>query len=1137
MSLEAVVARSRIAGGFSQHRRFTIARSRAIEKMRRFALPNPHDYALEFVQAAIANGAHHVSMSLEREQCMVSYIGGGLREHELANLFDFLFASKDRTDIEHVRALALGINAALNFAPKEVVIESGDGTIAGTARMVLDPVHDRVDVGRADRPLAGTFVALRGIDRRALAHPEPWRGRAPEAGRLEERCLCAPIPIVVDGVPLFGYTTQRAPGLFGYERVLSFDEGDLYGTIGLDPAFPEAAFTLLTRGVSIQTRARDLIPGKRIGGVVCFDRLRKTVDHAAIVDDERLAELWLRLRHHAEALVDGKRLASSHVHQLHGRELHGRELCELLRAAERAVLVEPNAAADPRQRQRAAAIGASLEAPVLVVGNGHHDWLHALSGRRLQIVRPDLESDADMRFFAQPAAPAPSDSLATSPIDLPPVEIESLVADIAFDDDERTYVRGALGQAAAALTLYLPETSPRPTGLELQLWIADRLAWRGDFASDRPAHIVVLRLPGADRRSLVDDDDAPVLRARLAGAVAARCTGSLTRACSRALADRRAVTPGSPRAALVLAAAIRSIVVWLRPIDGRLSLELVQLDEDMPELRTLPVLRDHTCEPIDLATLQTRVAAGCGIVLAAAKGALPPSFDPRTVIEVDARTDEVLSTWLGPFAYARVDATLQYRAPWVGEPRSDAPWLPVDGDKGPLDADARRRLAASVIDRLYDAIVHGVPTALTTLQWCAARSLHDPAVTDLFIDLPVFLDDLGAAVRLRDACDAAARGSLRVGLAKQPPPAIHAVRSTEPVAVDEIACSPVVARALATVLRVVPSVDVEVDMRDDPDPQSLLAWVDVDDELMFGRVALRHGPGAHVAVVDTNGHAHGIARALAWEHAAQGVVRLRHADFEASVVLARLREWLHRLFDRLRERVANGELTGEDREHALGRLLGRATRSVRMQWQIDGTLVPFVDDAAAAAVLHLPVLESRAVGPVGLWWAIVRFGQLVACGEAAPAERLFTELASPPPTVLAAWLRQWAIPLRPRPAPIADVRMPLADGPERLRCALEHWLARLRPDTMLAAPARVELELRGSGGPLLEGVTTRVVVNVEHPAIAPALERPDDGEALAWALLAIYAEINAVLDPVLNVHELAFQQRIVDALLDGQLHG
>jgi hypothetical protein len=38
-------------------------------------------------------------------------------------------------------------------------------------------------------------------------------------------------------------------------------------------------------------------------------------------------------------------------------------------------------------------------------------------------------------------------------------------------------------------------------------------------------------------------------------------------------------------------------------------------------------------------------------------------------------------------------------------------------------------------------------------------------------------------------------------------------------------------------------------------------------------------------------------------------------------------------------------------------------------------------------------------------------------------------------------------------------------------------------------------------------------------------------------LLAIYAEINAVLDPVLNVHELAFQQRVVDALLAGELHG
>lgn len=1144
MSLDAVVARSRIAGGFSQHRRFTIAKNRAIEKMRRFALPDPHDYVLEFVQAALANGARHISMSLEREQCMISYIGGGLREHELANLFDFLFASKDRTDIEHVRALALGINAALNFAPKQVVIESGDGTPSGTSRMVLDPVNNRVDVGKADKPLAGSFIALRGIDRKALRHPVAWSGRAPEAGRLEERCLCAPIPIVVDGVPLFGYSSQRTPALFGYQRVLSFDEGEMYGTIGINPSFPEHAFTLLTRGVSIQTRAHDLVLGQRIGGVVCFDRLRKTVDHSAIVDDERLGELWLRLRHHAETLIHGKPRASSQVHLLDGRELPGRELCELLRTAERAVLVDPDAARDPAAQHRAAAIGASLGAPVLVVGAAHRDWLHALSGRRIQLVRARLDTDADVRFFAQPPAETPKTGLATSPIELPPVEIAALVADIAFDDDERTYVREILGDASASLSVHLLEDAPDPTGVELQIWIADRIAWRGRFPSERPAHVIVMKLPGADRHALTDDDDAPALRSRLAGAASARTAKALALACSRALADRRTVVPRSEKASIALAAAIRSIVAWMRPHGGAFALELLQLDAEMPELRTLPLLADHTGAPIDLETLQTRAASGCGMVLGAA--AVPAGFDPRAVVRTSPRIDRILDAWLGPNGYARVDGpswstridALECRVPWLRTTvRYDAPWLPADGETQLVGVAERRRVATSLIEDLVAAIASGDASAAVTLQWCAAQSLADREVVDLFADLPAFVAENGERARLRDVWIAATDRALRVAFARQVPAPALLVPTSQPTAIGALACSPIVARALARSLRVQPSVEIEVDVRDDPSAQSLLAWVDVDDDVVFGRVCLRGGPTVGIAVIDTEGRPSVDARALAWEVGAQGVLRLRKADVDAGLVLARIRDAIGTMFERLRERVANNELDGEQRELALGRLLGRATRSVRMQWQIDGTLVPFVDDAAAAAMLHLPVLESRALGPVGLWWAIVRFGQLVACGETTPVERLFAELASPPTDVLASWLRKWSVPARPQPAVIADDRAPLADASERLRRALEHWLARLRADTMLTEPARVELELRGQMGALLEGVTTRVVVNVEHPTIAPALARPDDGEALAWALLAIYAEINAVLDPVLNVHELAFQQRVVDALLAGELHG
>lgn len=237
-SIDQVIARSRQPGAFSERKRFTVARKRGIQKLRRFALADPHEYILELIQAAIANGARWIDISLEHERCTLSYIGGGLREAELAQLFDFLFASKDRTDIGHVRELALGLNAVLLFAPQSVVVESGDGTAAGTTRMEMYPDRDEVDVGRPDRPLTGTFVHIEGMNRRRL--PKGFRSyidlETPrERGIIEERCLAAPIPIVVNHQPLFGFSSQRVPGLFGYRNALAVDEGDLYGTIGIDP--------------------------------------------------------------------------------------------------------------------------------------------------------------------------------------------------------------------------------------------------------------------------------------------------------------------------------------------------------------------------------------------------------------------------------------------------------------------------------------------------------------------------------------------------------------------------------------------------------------------------------------------------------------------------------------------------------------------------------------------------------------------------------------------------------------------------------------------------------------------------------------------------------------------------------------
>jgi hypothetical protein len=98
-----------------------------------------------------------------RHLVTLAYIGGGIPEAALGRLFDFLFASKDRADLGYLRELAIGVNALMVYQPRKIIIESGDGTRQGTTRMELFAGEDRLDVGRPDHTLAGTFIRAEGL--------------------------------------------------------------------------------------------------------------------------------------------------------------------------------------------------------------------------------------------------------------------------------------------------------------------------------------------------------------------------------------------------------------------------------------------------------------------------------------------------------------------------------------------------------------------------------------------------------------------------------------------------------------------------------------------------------------------------------------------------------------------------------------------------------------------------------------------------------------------------------------------------------------------------------------------------------------------------------------------------------------
>ena len=443
--IDQVIARARQGEvAFSERKQFKLARRRAIEKLRRFALADPYFYILELIQAAIAGGADYVDIACSEGDVLVSWTGGRLHEDELAQLFDFLFASKERLDLAHVRALALGVNALMLFEPERVVIESGDGSEGGTARMVVKAGAEQVDVGRAEGKLRGTYVRAIALNRDKVAAETGRRGDEDgglEYATVELRCLTAPVPLVFNSHSVFGWSSQRVPNLYGYKKVISFDEGDLYGTIGLDPVGCDPSFQLLTHGVWIQSYQHALIPNKKIGGIVCFDRLHKTVDHSGFVRDERFEEMWVRLRPHAEALLDGRVVDLPRITSAEGLAYSPNELRELLAERPRVVVISPEHQAGSQAAAIAAGLADLLEAQLLRVPESQIRSVCVLGTRELHLWRPVVTDSEELLFYSEDPGEPPAEPWLLPPAQLEPPTLNALIDELInlgspFDADD-----------------------------------------------------------------------------------------------------------------------------------------------------------------------------------------------------------------------------------------------------------------------------------------------------------------------------------------------------------------------------------------------------------------------------------------------------------------------------------------------------------------------------------------------------------------------------------------------------------------------------------------------------------------------------------------------------------------------------
>ncbi len=809
-SIEEVIARSRQPGGFSEHRRFTVARDRAIEKLRQFALADPHYYILELIQAAVANDANYIDIRMNASQVMFSYVGGHYLKVELEQLFDFLFASRANVEQGSLRLLALGVNALMLFEPDQIMLESGDGTLEGTTRIVVRGRDGVVELGTPERALQGTFLAATGLKRGKVEGRSALQqvgGRPREYAAIEERCIVAPVPVIVNGEPIFGYSSQRSPKLFGYSRSVSFDEGDFYGTIGIASRPSGAVFRLVTHGVWVQTVTHDFADldtgfgNALLGGVISFDHFRKTADHGGIVRDEIYVQMWQRLLPYMEQLrfgAQGQRLAD--IRQADGSMAKPGQVIGNLRESPGVVLSRVNPSSDEGRRQAAweyaCQVGELLGWPVMQVNEAQEHFVRSVAGEAKQIVVPNVDVPQELAFYGRPVERLPPRPWLMEPVTCPSVTMDEVNAWIDtyelggqfLGGSSRTLREQALGGSRPIKTTLFTLADPVPgegegqetTGslasfqtrdaLVVQVRVCERLVREFRMEAVFPGQVLVIDIPDVQPHRLLQvivkgEPEAVVL---IAQAIVQMMTPTLE-AQGRVALQEVALTDVQPNrlaARRILAGLAHATIMRLSSADEhRASTSITLLDRGMdPAMLDLPVLETLAGAPVSVRGLARMMQEGAGLVY----GVIPEveadleGLDLHRILQLDAYLERLVIELVGVAAYVRIDSRdvlAEYRGVVCRDIAlglhgyADFPLLVegVDPTQWPL---AEQQACVLALVKQLTAQVnatHGsVPQenrrqALRHLQWFAVhgQGWQTPTSDALVEDLPLFLTSQG----------------------------------------------------------------------------------------------------------------------------------------------------------------------------------------------------------------------------------------------------------------------------------------------------------------------------------------------------------------------------------------------------------
>lgn len=1188
-SIDDVIARSRQQGTFAERRRFTVARQSAIRKMRKFALADPVYYILELIQGAVANGATYIDVSCGERFSTLSYVGGGFEEEELAQIFEFLFASKDDLDFADLRQLALGLNALMLSEPEVITIESGQGTLESTTRVVIDPQSDTIDVGTPTEALKGTYISAQGLNRNKLNAESQsnglWDSKVREGAVIESRCLTASVPMLYNNNAIFGYRSMRSPNIFGYADTLTFDEGDLYGTIGISRTENQRIIKLLTFGVWIETVRPEW--DSAVGGVVAFDRLRKTADHAGVVKDDVYRELWARLEPYKQQLTSGKRgRAELDVRRLTGEGLTAVELRELAQEFECIVVFDTDALGADRARALAESFGAALDALVLETAAGQKNTVELIVGDSVQVLQPALEQDELDFFKRSKAGPVPEPWL-TSPVRLDPIpirDVETLLeeAGLLKGIDNNPFDRWPRSKSVQ-LTVYTPAQDTAPGRLAVEVRNAGRRVQQGSIVSAFPGHLLMIEFPDVTSKPFFEPIvDGLTLSELIIVVLEAHALEALEQAALSVLQSLslRETSPESAASGIILSAASRSFMKVVRRRGSSLEIRFQRTNDTVPaDLLNHPVFRTVDGSPLSLRDLESMLNEQSGLLYGIVPDVRPDleGLTTSRILKLGEHLERALIGIVGEASYIRIDRRdvlasvdgVNVRDMALGlRDFPDYPLL-IEGEVESFDRTDLNALGELVLQlvALYEdeeADEEFRRQALRHLIWFMGQSWAErepeSVVSYGAAQLPLLRDAYGGALSFETVYEAWSRSDRlmmvdgwAVDVASLSARNVANLRRF--FEMPALAMNPFVLKVLERLGWIQPSYELDLTEEESSVYSDRFLVKEVrDDARLRGVVGFPWNPVEHpvVSLVTVKDRRVIPLRSVAAEF---GVVGSLTTDQEVDQEdVEAIETWVGRAALRLLESLAEqlGQRSGDEAVRATVRLLEFAARHVEFVRSSSGEVVFTINHGLATKILALPIFQSSNGAPVSGRRVVQAFVDSLNTNHSKGWEGLLSQEA---PDHLIAWCKRMftADAVIAEPSHSAD--QPQVEHPEWISTQdyedLERWieeaLVALRPDNVESPAVRfvkrdewgyAHVEQRkvfvGPGrlfGYELGDQTHKplLVVSPEHPLIVDLIE-DQDRKALGWLLVGTYAFINELLEEVTNEHEVEFQGRVIEYL-------